>query len=95
MLRAIERYLDPPSRGLLVAAPNDDAAVWRGYPLVVATTDPAQAKQLYSQVQQSEAQSSHVIPLYFPDLVFLTSAKVTGFSSDPYGTYSYPTIAFK
>jgi peptide/nickel transport system substrate-binding protein len=61
----------------------------------VATTDPAQAKQLYSQVQQSEAQSSHVIPLYFPDLVFLTSAKVTGFSSDPYGTYSYPTIAFK
>ena len=39
MLRAIERYLDPPSRGLLVAAPNDDAAVWRGDPLVVATTD--------------------------------------------------------
>ena len=38
-MRSIGRYLDPPSRGLLVAAPNDDAAVWRGDPFVVATTD--------------------------------------------------------
>jgi thiamine-monophosphate kinase len=38
-LRSIGRYLDPPSRALLVAAPNDDAAVWRGDPFVVATTD--------------------------------------------------------
>jgi peptide/nickel transport system substrate-binding protein len=60
----------------------------------VAATDPDEAKSLYSQVQQSEATSSHVIPLYFPDLVFLTSKKVTGFSADPFGTYSFPTIAF-
>ena len=39
LLRSIGRYLDPPSRGLLVAAPTDDAAVWRGDPFVVATTD--------------------------------------------------------
>ena len=39
MLRSIARYLDPPSKDLLVAAPKDDAAVWRGDPLVVATTD--------------------------------------------------------
>jgi thiamine-monophosphate kinase len=39
LLRSIGRYLDPPSRSLLVAAPNDDAAVWRGDPFVVATTD--------------------------------------------------------
>src|SRR5207302_10630599 len=38
-LRSIARYLDPPSRALLVAAPKDDAAVWRGDPFVVATTD--------------------------------------------------------
>jgi thiamine-monophosphate kinase len=38
-LRTIGRYLDPPSRALLVAAPTDDAAVWRGDPFVVATTD--------------------------------------------------------
>jgi len=38
-LRSISRYLDPPSAGLLVAAPGDDAAVWRGDPIVVATTD--------------------------------------------------------
>ena len=31
--------MDPPSRALLVAAPKDDAAVWRGDPFVVATTD--------------------------------------------------------
>jgi thiamine-monophosphate kinase len=39
LLRSIGRYLDPPSRGLLVAAPADDAAVWRGDRFVVATTD--------------------------------------------------------
>lgn len=39
LLRSISRYLDPPSRGLLIAAPADDAAVWRGDPFVVATTD--------------------------------------------------------
>jgi thiamine-monophosphate kinase len=38
-LRSIGAYLDPPSRALLVAAPNDDAAVWRGDPFVVATSD--------------------------------------------------------
>jgi thiamine-monophosphate kinase len=38
-LRSISRYLDAPSAGLLVAAPGDDAAVWRGDPIVVATTD--------------------------------------------------------
>jgi thiamine-monophosphate kinase len=38
-LRSIGRYLDPPSSNLLVAAPGDDAAVWRGDPIVVATTD--------------------------------------------------------
>lgn len=39
LLRSISRYLDPPSRGLVIAAPADDAAVWRGDPFVVATTD--------------------------------------------------------
>ncbi len=38
-MRSIGRYLDVPSSGLLVAAPGDDAAVWRGDPIVVATTD--------------------------------------------------------
>jgi thiamine-monophosphate kinase len=38
-LRSIRRYLDQPSSSLLVAAPSDDAAVWRGDPIVVATTD--------------------------------------------------------
>ena len=38
-MRSISRYLDPPSADLLVAAPGDDAAVWRGDPIVVATTD--------------------------------------------------------
>jgi len=35
----IRTSLDRPSRDLLVAAPDDDAAVWRGDPFVVATTD--------------------------------------------------------
>ncbi len=39
MLRSIRQYLDRPSRDLLVAAPYDDAAVWRGDPFVVATMD--------------------------------------------------------
>jgi len=39
LLRSIAPYLDRPSADLLVAAPNDDAAVWRGDPLVAATTD--------------------------------------------------------
>ena len=38
-MRSISRYLDAPSSDLLVAAPGDDAAVWRGDPIVVATTD--------------------------------------------------------
>jgi hypothetical protein len=40
-----------------------------------------------------EANSAHVIPLYYPHLVFLTSGHVTGFSADPFGTYSYATVA--
>jgi len=39
LLRLIQRYLDRPSRELLISAPDDDAAVWRGDPFVVATTD--------------------------------------------------------
>jgi thiamine-monophosphate kinase len=39
LLRSISKYLDRPSRDLLVGAPDDDAAVWRGDPFVVATTD--------------------------------------------------------
>ena len=38
-MQSIEQYFDPESRDLLVAAPDDDAAVWRGDPVVVATTD--------------------------------------------------------
>jgi thiamine-monophosphate kinase len=38
-LRSIAPYLDSHSHDLLVAAPDDDAAVWRGDPVVVATTD--------------------------------------------------------
>ena len=38
-MRSISRYLDARSSSLLVAAPGDDAAVWRGDPIVVATTD--------------------------------------------------------
>ena len=38
-MRSISRYLDAPSADLLIAAPGDDAAVWRGDPIVVATTD--------------------------------------------------------
>lgn len=38
-MRSIRKYLDGPSRDLLVGAPEDDAAVWRGDPFVVATTD--------------------------------------------------------
>jgi thiamine-monophosphate kinase len=39
LLRSLAPYLDPPSADLVVAAPGDDAAVWRGDPLVAATTD--------------------------------------------------------
>lgn len=39
LLRSIRKYLDRPSRELVVGAPDDDAAVWRGDPFVVATTD--------------------------------------------------------
>ena len=39
LLRSIAPYLDRPSSDLVVAAPGDDAAVWRGDPLVAATTD--------------------------------------------------------
>jgi thiamine-monophosphate kinase len=39
VLRSIRKYLDRPSRNLVVSAPDDDAAVWRGDPFVVATTD--------------------------------------------------------
>lgn len=35
----LRRYLDPPSRDLLLPAPFDDAALWRGDRFVVATVD--------------------------------------------------------
>lgn len=59
----------------------------------IGTTSTSAAVSLFRQVQQSEATSAQVIPLYYPKLVFLTAANVTGFSADPFGTYSYPTIA--
>jgi peptide/nickel transport system substrate-binding protein len=60
----------------------------------VAAIDPAKAKAMFLQVQQLESKSSHVIPLFYAQFVFLTTSKVTGFKSDPFGTYSYATIAF-
>jgi peptide/nickel transport system substrate-binding protein len=59
----------------------------------VNATASGTAQSLFQQLQQMEADSAQVIPLYYPHLVFLTSSHVTGFSADPFGTYSYPTIA--
>ena len=38
-MQSIKKYLDRPGGDLFVAAPDDDAAVWRGDSVVVATTD--------------------------------------------------------
>jgi len=73
-------YADPAAASLAIRAVNATAT--------------GSAEALFRQVQQSEAASAQVIPLYYPHLVFLTTSHVTGFSADPFGTYSYPTIAF-
>jgi peptide/nickel transport system substrate-binding protein len=95
---------DPSSQVLFYEDPNyccndyftnySDSAAATLANQAVAEIDPAKAKAMFLQVQQLESQSSHVIPLFYADFVFLTTSKVTGFKSDPFGTYSYATIAF-
>jgi peptide/nickel transport system substrate-binding protein len=71
------------------ANPQQIALVHRA----VAATAPAQVKALYDQVQRSVAVTDQVIPLYYPTSVFVASSKLTGFTANPFGTWSYPDMA--
>ena len=59
----------------------------------VAATAPAQVTQLFNQVQQSIDTTDQAIPIYYPTAVFATSSNVTGFTVNPFGTWSFPNIA--
>lgn len=55
----------------------------------VTTTNRTQAQALYTEIQQRFASDMSVIPLYYPDLIHVMSANVTGFNVNPYGFYNW------
>jgi peptide/nickel transport system substrate-binding protein len=61
----------------------------------VAATDPATIKTLFDQVQQSMATTDQGIPIYNPTFLYLGSSNLTGFTVNPFGTWSFPDMALK
>jgi ABC-type transport system substrate-binding protein len=59
----------------------------------VNAADPSTTTALFDQVQQSLATSAHAIPLYFPTFVYVATNKLTGFTVNPFGTWSFPDMA--
>jgi peptide/nickel transport system substrate-binding protein len=59
----------------------------------VNATDPSTTTQLFDQVQQSVATTAHAIPLYFPTFIYVATSKLTGFTVNPFGTWSFPDMA--
>lgn len=58
----------------------------------VAEADPAKAKPLWDDVQRKVADAAFIVPLYYPQLTYLSSTKVAGFAADPAGFYDWSKV---
>ena len=55
----------------------------------IATTDDAQRREKFAAVQAALAKSAHLIPLFYPDLEYVTTKKVAGFFAYPNNLFAY------
>ena len=55
----------------------------------IAATNPTQRQQLFDDVQRDMSQSAQVIPLFFPELTYVTTKKLAGFFAYPNNLYAY------
>jgi peptide/nickel transport system substrate-binding protein len=60
----------------------------------INTADRAQAQTMFDEVQRKVAEAAFLVPLYYPDLTYVLSPKITGFKADPYGFYDWAAIGF-
>ncbi len=58
-------------------------------------TDPAKVQARYDDLQRAVAKDSAVIPLYYPDLNYVMTESVAGFTVAPNLTYPWAQIGFR
>jgi peptide/nickel transport system substrate-binding protein len=58
----------------------------------IVTPNHAKAQQLFDEMQRRVADAAFLLPLYYPDLIYLTSNRVTRFKVSPYNLYDWKSI---
>jgi peptide/nickel transport system substrate-binding protein len=53
----------------------------------------AGAQALFDKMQRDVANAAFLLPLYYPNLIYLTSKQVKGFTVNPYGLYDWKSLA--
>jgi peptide/nickel transport system substrate-binding protein len=71
---------------------NDPAAI-KLVNRAANATAPGATALLFDQVQRSVASSAQGIPLYYPTFLYLATSKLTGFTVNPFGTWTFPDMA--
>jgi ABC-type transport system substrate-binding protein len=66
-------------------SPSEIAALNRA----IAATNPSQRKVLFDDLQRDMAQSAQVIPLFFPELTYVSTKNLAGFFAYPNNLYAY------
>jgi peptide/nickel transport system substrate-binding protein len=59
----------------------------------INTRDRSAAQKQFDEIQRRVANAAFLIPLYYPDLIYLTSSRVQGFNVDPYGLYDWAAMS--
>jgi peptide/nickel transport system substrate-binding protein len=55
----------------------------------IAATDPEERRQGFADVQKALAESAHLIPLFFPDLTYLSTTNLAGFFAYPNNIFAF------
>ncbi len=71
----------------------DDKALVALVAKAIVTPNRAAAQTMFNKIQRDVANAAFLIPLYYPNLIYLTSSKVKGFSVNPYGLYDWKSLA--
>ena len=59
----------------------------------IVTQNHASAQAMFNTIQRDVADAAFLIPLYYPNLIYLTSSQVKGFRVNAYGLYDWKSLA--
>ncbi|MBA2559413.1 MAG: ABC transporter substrate-binding protein [Propionibacteriales bacterium] len=58
----------------------------------INATDTTEAQSLFDELQRKAAEAAFLVPLYYPQLTYLLSKDIGGFSADPFGFYDWAAV---